>query len=351
MKRDAITLHDLAERDNLLLATWKAARGKRERPAVVRFLNDLDVHLDSLAQDILDGRSPLGRFRRFIIHDPKRRIITAACFADRVLHHAILNLAEPRFERMLVDSCYACRPGKGVHAAVIAVQRNLQRWPWFVQVDVDGYFPSIDHALLKALLARRFKGAGFLGLLGRIIDSGDAATPGRGLPIGALTSPHFANAYLDTADRFLLGHGGVHAHVRYMDDIVWWCPSRAAALASLDALSGHLWRQRRLRLKPSWHIGRSSRGLAYCGFRVRPGVVLASVRKLKRYREGLSRVNAAQSGGLASIAQAQRAHDGLLATLTGAQTLGFRQRLLKTPGSSDNTRQFGYPSNQGCGSL
>jgi len=132
--------------------------------------------------------------------------------------------------------------------------------------------------------------------------------------------------------------------------IVWWCPSRAAALASLDDLSDHLWRQRLLRLKPSWHIGRSNRGLAYCGFRVRPGVVLASVRKLTRYREGLSRVNAAQSGGLASIAQAQRAHDGLLATLTGAQTLGFRQRLLKTPGS-DNTGQFGYPCRQGCGSL
>lgn len=348
MQRDAISLQDLAARDNLLLATWKAARGKRARPAVARFLGDLDARLEALGQDILAERAPLGRSRRFTIEDPKRRVITAACFADRVLHHAILNLAEPRFERMLVASCYACRPGKGVHAAARAVQRNLQRWPWLVQVDVDGYFPSIDHERLKALLARRFKGAGFLALLGRIIDRGAAETPGRGLPIGALTSQHFANAYLDAGDRMLLEHRDVRAHVRYMDDIVWWCPTRAAALASLDELRAFLWRERGLLLKPSAHIGGSDRGLAFCGYRIRPGVVLASSRKLSRYRAGLARVQAAQASGAASAGQAQRAHDALLAALSGAQTLGFRQRLCAELG--DSADAGGYPVDPGCGS-
>ena len=326
-RRDAISLAEVAARDNLLLATWKAARGKRERPAVARFLDDLDARLAMLGRDILEERAPAGDFRRFTIHDPKRRVITAACFSDRVLHHAILNLAEPRFERMLVDGCHACRPGKGVHAAVREVQQNLRCWPWFVKVDVDGYFPSIDHVLLKDLLARRFKGAGFLALLGRIIDAGAADTPGRGLPIGALTSQHFANAYLDAADRMLLAHAGVRAHVRYMDDIVWWCPSRAAALASLDELRAFLWRERKLVLKPAVCLGRSTQGLAFCGFRIRPGEVFASARKLSRYRAGLARVQAALSSGQASPLQAQRAYDALLATLTGAQTLGFRRRL------------------------
>lgn len=348
MQRDAVTLEALAARDNLLLATWKAARGKRERPAVARFLADLDARLDALAEDILAQRAPLGRCRRFTIHDPKRRVITAACFADRVLHHAILNLAEPRFERMLVDSSYACRPGKGVHAAVQRVQQQLQRWPWCVQVDVDGYFPTIDHGLLKALLARRFKGAGFLALLGRIIDAGRGATPGRGLPIGALTSQHFANAYLDAADRRLLAHPGVRAHVRYMDDIVWWCERRADALESLDALRDFLWRERRLRLKAGARIGRSEAGLAYCGFRVRPGVILASGRKLSRYRVGLARLQAALAGDGVSTAQVQRAQDGLLATLAGAQTLGFRQRLCRDLG--DDPAPNRYAAEPGGGS-
>jgi hypothetical protein len=308
----------------------------------------LDARLNALAEDILTERAPKGRFRRLTIHDPKRRVITAACFADRVLHHAILNLAEPRFERALVDSSYACRPGKGVHAAARAVQRNLQRWPWFVQVDVNGYFPSIDHGLLKDLLARRFKGAGFLALLGRIIDAGGTDTSGRGLPIGALTSQHFANAYLDAADRMLLAHPGVRAHVRYMDDILWWCPSRAAAVESLAEQQTFLWRERRLRLKPGARIGCSRQGLAYCGFRVRQGVILASSRKLTRYRAGLARVAAAEEAGKVTPAHAQRAYDGLLATLSGAQTLGFRQRLVGA--ASDSREQERYDAFSGCGS-
>lgn len=354
MRRDSITLAELAERDNLVLATWKAARGKRQRAAVARFIGDLDRQLDTLAAEILEGRAPRGRFRRFTIHDPKRRIITAACFADRVLHHAILNLAEPRFERMLVPTCYACRPGKGVHAAALRVQRNLRRWPWFVQVDVDGYFPSIDHALLKALLARRFKGAGFLALLGRIIDAGATDQPGQGLPIGALTSQHFANAYLDAADRHLLAHPLVRAHVRYMDDIVWWCPTREAARATLTDLRTFLWDERRLRLKPAARIGVSAQGLAFCGFRIRPGVVLATSRKLSRYRQGLARVGHALGRDEVTAAQTQRAYASLLAALVGAQTTGFRQRLaadLEGDGGNADAQHLprqGYHPGQGC---
>lgn len=262
--------------------------------------------------------------------------LNAFCAAQRVIG----------IERMLVDSSFACRPGKGVHAAIGAVQGNLRRWPWLVRVDVDGYFPSIDHRTLKALLARCFKGAGFLDLLGRIIDRGAPDTPGRGLPIGALTSQHFANAYLDAADRMLLAHPEVTAHVRYMDDILWWTASKAAALATLAELRGFLWRERRLRLKPAPLIARSEHGLAFCGFRVRPGVVLASQRKLTRYRAGLARIEAARADGRATEAQAQRAHDGLLATLAATQSLHFRRRLCS--GLDDDAALDGHNQPQGC---
>lgn len=328
MQRDAISLIELASYDNLVLAVWKAARGKHGRRSVARFLEHLDDRLAKLSARILDRRAPVGRFRRFLIHDPKRRIITACCFEDRVLHHAILNLAEARFERMLVGSTYACRRGKGVHRAVLAVQDNLRRWPWFAQVDVEAFFPSVDHAMLKALLARRFKGVEFLALLGRIIDAG-AVTPGRGLPIGSLTSQHFANAYLDYADRLLLGHPAVHAHVRYMDDIVWWCSTHDDVMRSLEILRRSLREGLGLTLKPKVRVARSGQGIRFCGFRVRTGVVLASSRKLSRFRRGLQRVRQAREQGWAQEGVEQRVLDGLLATLAGAETSAFRRRLLR----------------------
>ncbi len=328
MKREAICLQALASRDNLLLATWKAARGKHKRPAVVRFLTDLDQRLNRLADAILQAHAPLGRCRRFTIHDPKRREISAACFDDRVLHHAILNLAERRFESMLVDSSFACRPGKGVHAAVAAVQQNLRRYPWLVQVDIQSYFPSIHHGLLNELLAKRFKGAAFLQLLERIIAAGNLQATGYGLPIGSLTSQHFANAYLDTADRYLLNHREVCAHVWYMDDVVWWCRTREAATDTLHQLREFVWQSRKLTLKSSAQILQSSRGLSFCGFRVRQGIVLPSSRKLSRFRAGLARIDTALANAEVHEIQAQRAFDNLLATLTTTQSLAFRQRLL-----------------------
>ena len=325
MKRLRIALEDLAARPNLELAAWKAARGKRDKPAVARWLADLDPNLDQLGAAILDGRVPLAGIRRFAIRDPKPREISVHAFADRVLHHAILNLAEPRFERMLVDSCFACRPGRGVHVAVQAVRRHLRRFEWWVQVDVAAYFASIDHAILLDLLRRRFKGDEFLALLERIVAAG--APAGRGLPIGALTSQHFANAYLDGGDRLLLARADVRAHARYMDDIVWWCDSAADARRSLADLREFLRAQRRLELKTPARVGRSERGVAFCGFRIRPGIVLPSARKLARYRQGARRLAAAEAQGGITERDLQRAHDVLAATLAHTQSLRFRRRV------------------------
>lgn len=336
VKRLAVRLEDVADRDNLVLATWKAAQGKHDRPAVARFLSHLDDRLADLSARIHAGIAPLGRQRAFTIHDPKRRVIHAACFADRVLHHAILNLTEPAFERALVDTSFACRPGKGVHAAVTRVQRELRRWPWLVQVDVAHYFPNIDHARLHAMLAQRFKGAGFLALLGRIVEAGATDTPGRGLPIGALTSQHFANAYLDRADRWLLEtrREDVRAVVRYMDDIVWWCDSQEAARDTLAGLRGFMSETLGLTLKPGVRLQRSEAGLTYCGHRITPGLVRPSPRKLVRYRRAAARLVVAEcclSRGLAppgvDESALQRAHDVALATLAHTQSLHFRRRV------------------------
>lgn len=335
MQRTLIPLEAIAEYNNLSLALYLAARGKRHQTEVAAFLDRSDRHLATLADAILNHQAPVGAHRSFYIHDPKRRLIHAACFADRVLHHAIMNLAEPRFEQALVPTSFACRKGLGVHAAVAHLQSLLRQHAWVVQVDVDGYFPSIPHDRLNALVARRFKGQGYLDLMARIIAVGtpDASRPGVGLPIGALTSQHLANAFLGEADRFLLqgpARSWVQGHVRYMDDIVWTCASRADAQASLAALRSYMADTLGLRLKDRVILRPASEGLLFCGFKVKPGVVLAGPRKQRRYRQAVRRIVRADASGLYSESDLQRAVDLADATLAHTQSTMFRRRVWQT---------------------
>ncbi len=327
MKRTRIELLEISAADNLSLAAWKAARGKRTRPEVMRFLDRLEASISRLAADILSGKAPYGRYRRFHIQDPKERLIHAACFEDRVLHHAILNLAEPVFERSLVPSTFACRPGLGVHRAVRQVQRHLQRFPWFGQVDVAGYFPSIDHDRLFQLLTRRFKGAEFLELLRRILDTYQAQ-PGKGLPIGSLTSQHFANLYLDGADRFLLAHPKVCGHVRYMDDIIWWGREKEDVKRVLGDLRLWLEQERLLHLKPQNQINRSQRGVTYCGYRVLCGAVRLTPRKQTRYRLLSRQWEEAWLAGRIDSQALQRGYAAVHAISLHADSLAWRKRHL-----------------------
>lgn len=332
MRRTRIDLDNIACRDNLVRALWKAARGKRQRPEVAAFLANLDQELARLGEEILGGESPRGAYRRFTIHDPKRRLIHAACFPDRVLHHAILNRAEATFDRGLVDTCFACRPGYGVHAAIAHVQALLRRGGWYVKVDVEGYFPSIEHDRLLALLSRRFKGVGFLELMGRIVRA-CPATPGRGLPIGALTSQHCANLYLEGADRLLRGQADVTGHCRYMDDILWFCREREAARQTLDLLAAWLRCERGLTLKADPQINRCERGVTYCGLRVLPHGLRLTARKRRRYGAARARLETAWADGELDDEGLQRGFDAALAPTLQADARAWRLRELEIHGT------------------
>lgn len=135
MKRQRITLEEIADQNTLITALYKAARGKQHRRVVRDFYTNIDVHLAELAQDILQEKMPYGRYRVFHIHDPKKRRIHAACFEDRIFHHAVMHIAGPHIEKSMVYHSYACRPEKGVHKAIEQVQVNLRRYSWFVKID------------------------------------------------------------------------------------------------------------------------------------------------------------------------------------------------------------------------
>jgi hypothetical protein len=202
--------------ENLLHAYRQARLGKRARPAVAEFGLHLERELFALQRELRDGGYQPGHYRLFTIYERKPRAIAAAPFRDRVVHHAVMQMIEPTLDRTFIYDNYACRKGKGVHAAVDRYQAWARTYRYVLKMDIQQYFPSIDHALLKNKLRRRITDARVLDLLNRIISSSpqsaialqyfagdDLLSPLdrlTGIPIGNLTSQFFANLYLDDFD-------------------------------------------------------------------------------------------------------------------------------------------------------
>ncbi len=131
-----------------------------------------------------------------MIHDPKERMICAADFRDRVVHHAICKILGPIFEKSFIYDSYACRKNKGTHRAIKRAQFFCRQYQYYLKLDIKKFFDSIDHAILKTMLRRKVKDKGLLLLLDIFVEHPVPWTKaGKGIPIGNLTSQHFANLY------------------------------------------------------------------------------------------------------------------------------------------------------------
>lgn len=325
MKRTRIDLEAIASWHPLNRALERAARGKRYRPEVMAFLANADAHLAALQSQILDGTVPVGNMRRFHIRDPKPRVIHAPCFEERILHHAIMAHVGPVLERALVDDTFACRTGKGTLAAVQRCQQHVRRFPWYAKLDIRQYFANVDHQILKTQLRRRLKGEALLSLLERIIDAHQDA-PGKGLPIGALTSQVFANFYLNPLDRFLLESCGVAGLVRYMDDFVFWHQSRRRVVEVVELTCDFVAEHLHLTVKETRQINRSERGLPICGYRVFAGTIRLARSRRQRYVRAVRHWERLYRLGHITPRQLQAGYDAALAITAHADAAAWRRR-------------------------
>lgn len=113
--------------DNLYVAWRKARKNKRYKPSAANFGQNLDVELLTLHRELTAQTYQPGKYVNFTIHEPKRRLISAAPFRDRVVHHALCNIIEPIYERKFIYDSYANRKGKGTHVALDRCTHYLRR--------------------------------------------------------------------------------------------------------------------------------------------------------------------------------------------------------------------------------
>jgi len=249
----------------LYAAAKRAVLGKRRKPGAAAFFANLERELLQLEQQLLKGSYRPGRYVTIEVHDPKRRLVSAAPFRDRVVHHALTAIIQPIFELGFINNSFANRTGKGTHRAIATYEAYRDRHAHVLRCDIYRYFPAIDHQILKAEFRRRIACGRTLELMDRIVDGSNPQEPvdlhftgddlfepyrrRRGLPIGNLTSQFFANLYLDRFDHFVTEVLRA-PYLRYVDDFALFHDDPAVIGDWRRRIESYLV-GRRLRLHPS----------------------------------------------------------------------------------------------------
>lgn len=330
---------------NLCAAYRQAARGKRRRQSTALFEHRVADRILELQSALHDKTYRPGAYRSFFIHEPKRRKISAAPFRDRVVHHALCNIIEPLFERYFIANSFANRKHKGTHRAIDCLQMLAQRYRYVLRADIVRHFPSLDHAILRAKIARVVREHDVMWLIDAILASGAGVLDGeyvptffagddllaacreRGLPIGNLTSQFWSNVYLNDFDWFVERELGCGAYLRYVDDF---------ALFSDDKNQLRVWKsiivERLARDRLTIHNAQAQTlpttcGIPWLGFVVYPAHRLLKRRNVVNFTRRFQRSLDAYRSGAITFAELDASVQGWINHVRYADTWGLREHV------------------------
>lgn len=211
---------------NIFTAWSEFQIGKKNREDVAKFSLNAEKYIFNLAQILTKEEYRHNRYEFFKVSDPKPRDIHKATVLDRVLHHAIVRILSPVFDKIFIFDSYSSRKEKGSHKAIQRfikfawkLSRNNTKTVWILKCDIKKYFDSVNHEILIDIINKQIPEEKLQKVLTNIIKS-FAKKPGRGIPLGNLTSQLFSNIYLNELDQFLKRKIPVRYYIRYADDFV-----------------------------------------------------------------------------------------------------------------------------------
>ncbi len=332
--------------ENLLFAERDAARGKRGRPDVAAYEYHLEDELLKLGDALREKRWAPGAYRRHTVREPKERVISAAPYRDRVVHHALTRVLEPVYARRFIPDSYASRLGKGTHRALDRATQFARHFPYVLRCDIVEFFPAMDHAVLRALFRGVIGDQDALWLCDRVLEGGarelvnqytPVCFPGdgetapirpRGLPVGNQTSQFWANVYLDPLDQFVKRVLRCEGYLRYVDDFLLFAP---------DKHTLHGWRREIIAflatLRLTLHEARAAvlpatAGIPFLGFRVYPDHRLLRRRNAVAFARRYRALRADYAAGSIPFERLNASVQGWVAHAAHGDTWGLRSRLL-----------------------
>ena len=331
MKRIKNIYESIYSFDNLFEAYLSARKGKRFRQDVLRFTANLEENLIALQNELMWGTYNVGRYREFYVSEPKKRLIMALQFRDRVVQWAIYRQLNPLLDKGFIYDSFGCRVGKGTHRAADRLQHWLRQADrkegphYYLKLDIAKYFYRVDHDKLVEILERKIADKGLIHLLERIIRSEtvafglpegmsveECAQDERltmvGMPIGNLTSQMFANLYLNELDQYAKHELKVRRYIRYMDDVIILHQDKRHLACIREQIREFLDCRLRLKLNDKTAIRPISMGVEFVGLqmwathrRMKKKSAIKMRRRLKYLKKAYARGEVSASDVRASV--------------------------------------------------
>lgn len=321
--------------ENLFSAWDEFRRGKTGKKDVRYFEWNLEENIFKLHRELANKTYIHGPYKGFYISDPKPRHIHKATVRDRIIHHAVFSVLNPIFEPTFIPTSFSCRVGYGNHKGVEAlgnmirkVSRNNTRRSYVLKCDVRKFFDSVDHKILLSIIKKRIKDVDAVWLLESIVKSYESA-PGRGIPIGNLTSQLFANIYMNEFDQFVKHKLRVKYYVRYTDDFVIISEDRKYLEGLLPFISEFFENELALKLHPNKSILSSvCQGIDFLGYVVFPHHRLIRLKTKRRmFRKLEKRMEEYEAGEISKL-NFEQSMQSYLGVLSHADAYGVREELL-----------------------
>lgn len=339
--------------ENLFNAYQHAAKGKWFENEVVIFSQNLEENLIEIQNELINRTYKVGRYHEFYVYEPKKRLVMALKFKDRVVQWAIYLQINDKLDNEMVYHSYACRIGKGTTKAADKLQewctivsRKSEDW-YYLKLDISKYFYRVNHKVLLNILKRKFPNEnGFLWLMAEIIECDHTAfglPPGKnvddvlpnerlfdvGMPIGNLTSQMLANLCLNELDQYIKHELSVHYYIRYMDDMIILHKNHRV-LKSLKGLIEHYLNNiLKLELNSKTTINKIKSGISFVGCRIFPGYRKMSKRTVKKMKSRMRYVSNQYNQGKISYNEARSTMQSYYGLMSHCSTIGLQRWIKK----------------------
>lgn len=275
--------------DTLHEAYLKARKCKRYRAEVLKFTSNLEENLINIQNELIYQTYEIGRYKQFMVTDPKQRLIMALPFRDRVVQWAIYLVLNPIFTKTYIEDSYGCIQTRGSHSAIQRVQYWLKaayRKPnkfYYLKLDISKFYYRVDHEILLKIMGEKIADEKVIWLLEKIVNCEDTAfglplgfnineTDERllekGMPIGNLSSQMFANIYMNEVDQYIKRELRIYYYVRYMDDMLILSGDKKQLHEYKQLIEEFLNEKLKLHLNNKTCIRPVSLGIEFLGYKV-----------------------------------------------------------------------------------